>query len=185
MKQFDEVKSLLGNSNTYYLIAVDMDSNYSYLNKRYSDHFEPIHGDLVGKNYAITMHQDDQHTCKIVAQMAFMYPGSLFPATLRKHDGRGGFVVTRWEYKAMFNQNGDPAGIFCIGHDITELTKVTGELQRAKEDHSHSVRLHVANILGLAKIIKEARDSEDMRDAAKMILQSSSDLDEIIRELYQ
>lgn len=31
----------------------------------------------------------------------------------------------------------------------------------------------------------EARDSEDMRDAAKMILQSSSDLDEIIRELYQ
>lgn len=185
MKQFDEIKSLLGESGTYYLIAVDMNSNYSYLNKRYADIFEPIHGNLVGKHYAVTMHPDDQQTCKIVSQMAFMHPESIFPATLRKHDGSGGYIVTRWEYKAMIDSQGAPLGIFCIGHDITELLKISGELQKAKEDNSHTVRLHVANILGLSKIIQEATDHADMRNAAKMIVQSSSDLDAVIRELYK
>lgn len=185
MKQFNEIKTLLGESNTYYLIAVDMNANYSYLNKHYADIFEPIHGNLVGKHYAVTMHPDDQNTCKIVSQMAFMYPESVFPATLRKHDGSGGFIVTRWEYKAIFDIDGAPAGIFCIGHDITELLKISDELQQAKQDNSHSVRLHVANILGLGKIIQESTDATDMQDAAKMIVQSAADLDEVIKTLYK
>ena len=185
MKQFEEIKTLLGESGTYYLIAVDMESNYSYLNKHYAEIFEPIHGNLIGKHYAVTMHPDDQETCKIVSEMAFTYPKSVFPATLRKHNGSAGFIVTRWEYKAMFDEHGAPSGIFCIGHDITELIKVTGELQQVKEDHSHAIRLHVANILGLGKIIQEATDEVDMQDAAKMIVQSAAGLDTVIRALYK
>ena len=185
MKQFEEIKALLGESGTYYLIAVDMNSNYSYLNKRYADIFEPIHGSLVGKHYATTIHAEDQRTCEIVSQMAFTHPKSVFPATLRKHDGRGGWIVTRWEYKAMFDQSGSPSGIFCIGHDITELLAMSGKLHQAKQDNSHVVRLHVANILGLGKIIQEATPAEDMRDSAKMIVQSATDLDMVIRTLYE
>lgn len=185
MTQFEEIKTLLGDSSTYYLIAVDMNSTYSYLNKRYADIFEPIHGDLVGKHYGITMHTDDQDICNVVAQMAFTHPESIFPATIRKHDGFGGYIITRWEYKAMFNKEGQPSGIFCIGHDITELMKISGELEQAKEENSHSVRIHVANILGLAKIINEGANAEDMQDAAKMIVTSASDLDLIIRSLYK
>jgi hypothetical protein len=44
MQHFQAIKSLLGDSRTYYLIAVGMDSNYSYLNKHYAEIFEPIHG---------------------------------------------------------------------------------------------------------------------------------------------
>jgi len=185
MTQFDEIKTLLGESTTYYLIAVDMHSNYCYLNRHYANIFEPVHGDLIGKHYAVTMHQDDQHTCKIVSKIAFTYPDSVFPATLRKHDGRGGFIVTRWEYKAMFDEQGLPSGIFCIGHDITELIQISGELQQVKEDHSHSVRLHVANILGLGRIIQESKDNRDISDAAKMMAQSATDLDAMIRKLYK
>jgi PAS domain S-box-containing protein len=185
MKQFDEIKTLLGESGTYYLIAVDMHSNYSYVNKRYGDIFQPIHGNLVGKHYAVTIHPDDQNTCKIVSQMAFMNPQSVFPATLRKHDGSGGYIVTRWEYKAMFDEKGVPSGIFCIGHDITELLKISGELRQAKADNSHAVRLHVANILGLGKIIQDSTNAADLHDAVKMMVQSASDLDSVIKTLYR
>ena len=176
---------LLGESGTYYLISVDMQSNYSYLNKHYGEIFQPIHGDLVGKHYAVTIHPDDQNTCKIVSQMAFMYPKSVFPATLRKHDGSGGYIVTRWEYKAMFDEQGAPSGIFCIGHDITELLKISSELEKVKLENSHAVRIHVANILGLGKIMQDSTDVTDLRDAAKMIVQSASDLDAVIRTLYK
>lgn len=182
---FEAIKTLLGHSVTYYLIAVDMNSNYVYINKHYADIFKPVHGDLVGRHYAITMHPDDQETCEIVSQMAFKHPDSMFPATIRKYDGRGGFIITRWEYKAMFDDNGAPAGIYCIGHDITELMKITGELQQVKISHSHSVRRHVANLMGLGKLIQGSTEINDMQDAAKMIVQSATDLDEVIKELYK
>ncbi|MET4141014.1 hypothetical protein [Pedobacter sp. UYP1] len=38
----------------------------------------------------------------------------LFFATLRKYGGSGGFIITRWEYKAMFEENGAPARIYCM-----------------------------------------------------------------------
>ena len=185
MQQFEEIKALLGDSGTYYLIAVDMNSNYSYVNRRYSDIFEPIHGNIVGTHYSVTIHPDDQQTCKIVSQMAFTYPSASFPATIRKHNGHGGYFITRWDYKALFDENGVPEGMFCIGHDITELMEVSGELNQVKDEHSHQVRRHVANLIGLGKLINESTDINDIRDAAKMIVDSANDLDEVIQTLYK
>ncbi|MHA4894671.1 PAS domain S-box protein [Pedobacter sp. PWIIR3] len=184
MKQFDEIKTLLGNSTTYYLIAVDMESNYSYLNRRYAQIFEPIHGDLIGQNYAVTLHPDDQQTCKIVSHLAFTYRESAFPAMIRKNDGHGGYFITKWEYKAMFDEDGSPMGIFCIGHDITDLTQITGELDEMKNTHSHLVRKHVANLVALGKMLSEETDSGEMRTISTMIEQSAVDLDQVIRSLY-
>jgi PAS domain S-box-containing protein len=185
MQHFQAIKSLLGDSGTYYLIAVGMDSNYSYLNKHYAEIFEPIHGDLVGKHYAVTMHQDDLKTCQAVSEKAFIHKESVFPATLRKHDGAGGFIITRWEYKAMFDENNEPTGIFCIGHDITEFMQISGKLQEIKISHSHSIRRYVANLLGLGKLIQEATELQDMQDAAKMIVQSATDLDKVVKEVNE
>jgi PAS domain S-box-containing protein len=182
---FKQLRAYLGDSGTYYLIAVNMESNYSYLNKHYAEIFESIHGDLVGKHYAITMHQDDLRTCQAVSEKAFMHKNSVFPATLRKHDGAGGYIITRWEYKAMFDDNNAPKGIFCIGHDITELMQVSGKLQEIKISHSHSIRRYVANLLGLGKLIQEATELQDMQYAAKMIVQSATDLDKVIKEVNE
>ncbi|MNK34406.1 hypothetical protein D3C87_529120 [compost metagenome] len=183
--QFEEIKALFGNSDTYYLIRVDMAANYAYVNKHYDDAFRHIHGNLVGEHYAITMHEDDVEICNAVANLAFNNRNDVFPATIRKHDGRGGYIITRWDYKALFDENDNPLGIFCIGHDITELTKIAGELDQIKTDHSHSVRSHVANLMGLGKLIQEANGVGDIKAAAKMILQSTNALDQAIRTVYQ
>jgi PAS domain S-box-containing protein len=177
MVQFEEVKKLFGESVSYYLIAVDMDSNYSYANKRYNLIFEPIHGDLIGQHYSVTMHQEDQQTCKIVSQMAFQFPDKMFPATIRKHDGAGGYMVTRWEYKAMFDGEGKAAGVFCIGHDITEMVEIATELENTKYLHSHALRRPVANLVGLSKLLMEMELNSDAKDLARMIIQSAVDLD--------
>lgn len=183
--QFEEIKTLFGESDTYYLIMVDMQSNYTYVNKHYNDIFKHIHGDLLGKHYAITMHEDDLETCNRVANLAFNHKNAVFPATIRKHDGLGGYIITRWDYKAMFDENDRPLGIFCVGHDITELTKIAGELDQLKIDHSHSVRSHVANLIGLGKLIQEANEVEDIKAAAKMMVQSTTALDNAIRIVYR
>lgn len=182
MSQFEEVKALMENSMSYYLIAVDMNSNYSFINKRYSSIFEPIHGNLVGKHYAVTMHQDDLQICEYVAQQAFNQPDQLFPAMLRKHDGNGGYIITRWEYKAMFDEKMNPIGIFCIGHDITELLEVSTELENAKLFQSHSLRKPVANLLGLSRLMEKCNMSNECKILFNLIKQSVQELDEVMRQ---
>jgi len=201
MQKFEETKKLLDNSNIYYLIAVDMDSNYSYLNHRYSKIFESIHGSLVGKHYAITMHEDDLEICQKVSLQAFSHPDQIFPAIIRKHDGKGGVVITQWEYKAMWDEKGEPKGIFCIGHDITQYMQTSTELKNTKETlsktkvtlaqmayvQSHVIRKPIANIMGLALLLDSLDIEKDphLYSIVNMINESAQELDQAIRDLAE
>lgn len=197
MQNFEETKKLLGNSNIYYMVAIDMNSNYSYLNTRYSRIFEPMHGSLIGKYYALTIHEDDQNTCQTVSMQAFSQPDKIFPAIIRKHDGKGGYVITQWEYKAMWNEKGEPAGVFCIGHDITQYMQASTELKHAKDSlsktkstlaqmaymQSHVIRKPIANILGLSLLLENMEVDADLINIVNMIKDSAEELDQVVKDM--
>lgn len=77
-----------------------------------------------------------------------------------------------------------PTGIFCIGHDISELRQASDELDQMKINHSNSVRIHVANLIGLGNLIQLSNAVEDIEEAAKLIVQSAKELDVVVRELH-
>lgn len=197
MPSFEETKKLLDNSTIFYLISVDMNGTYSYLNKRYSSEFDQIHGNLIGQNYAVTMHPDDLEICKTVSEQCFRNPVGLFPATIRKHDGKGGFIITQWEYKAMFDVNNAPSGVFCLGHDITEFQKTTSELESTKDTlndakltlshikytQSHVVRKPIANIVGLSLLLDAMDLDPSVKSISAMISDSAKELDHVIKTI--
>lgn len=187
------------NSNIYYLIAVNMNSCYSYVNRRYQRIFKKIHGDLVGQHYSVTMHPDDISVCAAVSAKAFASPDRVFPATIRKHDGKGGYVITQWEYKAMFDEQQQPAGMFCIGHDITQFMQTSTDLQDVKESlkkkeltlaqiayiQSHVVRKPIANIMGLSLLLESLDMEPGVKSIFDMINDSAKELDEVIRHISE
>jgi len=197
MNEFDAIKQILDNSGVYYLILVDMNSNYAYLNKKYLLAFNGIHGKLVGQHYSKTIHHDDLEICRLVSTQCFEHPDRVFPATLRKHNGKGGYIVTQWEYKAVFDTEGRPTGIFCIGNDITEFMRTRMNLEQAKASlnhahgtleeiahiQSHVIRKPLANILGLASILETMETDEATKDLIEMIRSSANELDLVIRGL--
>lgn len=197
MTDFDEIKKLLDNSAMYYLISVGMDSNYSYVNKRYQNVFSNVHGNLVGQHYSVTMHPEDTQVCQTVSELAFAHPGKAFPAVIRKHDGHGGYVTTKWEYKAIFDSNDLPGGMFCIGHDITELIQSSTELKDTRESltktqynlaeinyiQSHVVRKPLANIMGLSILLETMELTPELENIVDMINKSAKELDQVIREI--
>jgi PAS domain S-box-containing protein len=197
MQTFEETKKLLHHSSLYYLISVDMNSNYSYVNYRYHSAFEGIHGNLVGQNYAITMHPDDLEVCSRVSMQCFEFPDRVFPAVIRKHDGKGGYIITQWEYKAMFDATGQPLGIFCVGNDITEFMKTNLDLEQTKESltdaqltlsqiayiQSHVVRKPLANIMGLSVILHSMDVPNDVKSIITMITDSAKELDDVIKTM--
>ncbi|TDH28530.1 hypothetical protein EXU57_00160 [Segetibacter sp. 3557_3] len=196
MKLFEAAFSLFDKSQFFYLIATSMNGTYSYINSHYAKAFENVHPNFVGQPYNIMIPPEDSHICEDTAAKCFSDPDTFFPATLRKHDGNGGFITTQWEYKAMRNDEGVFTGIFCLGYDITQLVISQQELQIAttdigkkKEvlrqiayDQSHKVRLPLANILGLCDILQQLSMDANAANIVNMLRASAVQLDEMIRE---
>lgn len=130
---FNSTKELLHNSDFYYIICTDGTGNYSYINNHYASSFKHIHEALVGQPFYITMHPDDIKVCEEVGGKCYEHPGKLFPATIRKHNGRGGYVFTQWEF-ILIEEEGAPQGVFCLGYDTTEHEIVKKKVEIINKD---------------------------------------------------
>lgn len=199
MNHFEETKKLLERSNYFYIITTGMDGNYSYVNPHYAEQFGYIHQKFVGQPYHITIHPDDRETCAEVSSRCFASPGLLFPATIRKHDGTGGYLYTQWEYRAMFEEDGSPAGIFCLGYNITqyvadrirlegamnEIEKKSDLLSTIAFQQSHLVRAPLTNILALSAILEKHTDDRQLLSLCRMIIDSAEKLDHAVRTIVE
>ncbi len=199
MKNFIETINLLENSNFYYVIIAGMDSNYSYVNTHYASAFGHIAENMVGKPYYITMHPDDRKVCEETAIKCFHNPDRSFPATIRKHDGKGGYIITQWEYRAMLDDDKQPSGMFCMGYDITEYEKANEQLEVAKTEivqkntalekigweQSHIIRRPVANIIGLVNILNKMELDQNLINICEMLTDSAEQLDEAINNIVR
>jgi hypothetical protein len=201
-KQLRDTAELLDHSDFYYIVAVNMQGRYSYINEHYSNTFHHIHGEMLGKPYHITMHPDDAKVCEEVSIKCFRQPDKLFPATVRKHDGKGGYVITQWEYKAMLDDNSVPEGIFCLGYDITRFIEERNQLTLSQKDleetqstlerkekilqqivfhQSHTIRHPVTNILALISILQKMEVDQNLKNIIDMLLESTNQLDDVIK----
>lgn len=199
MKNFTETINLLENSNFYYVIIAGMDSNYSYVNTHYADAFGYIAKNMIGQPYHITMHPDDRKVCEETSIKCFNNPGRSFPATIRKHDGKGGYIITQWEYRAMLDDDKQPSGMFCMGYDITEYEKANEQLEVAKTEivqkntalekigweQSHIIRRPVANIIGLISILNKMELDQNLINICEMLTDSAEQLDEAINNIVR
>lgn len=194
---FTQTKELLHNSAYFYVISVNMEGRYSYVNAHYDSVFSKLHGSIINKPYEITMHPDDINICKEVAVKCFAHPNEVFPATIRKHDGKGGYIITQWEYRAMFDKHDNPSGVFCIGYDITQFVLQQNDLSTAKSViekkdialkeiafiQSHLVRMPLTNILALTDIISKANVDNDIKNVVEMLNESARQLDNRIKSI--
>jgi hypothetical protein len=190
MKQYQQINKFLDDSSFFYTIAIGMDSLYSYVSKNYDRNFEFTNGTLLGKHFSVTLHPDDVEICERVGYECFANPGKLLSATLRKHDGHGGFVTTQWEMQAFFDEQGQPEGIFCIGYNISEFVSTRTRLASAHTQltnigyiQSHMVRKPLANIIALVDMIHDQGSDDKVSDLCAMLKKSSTELDNAVKEI--
>lgn len=199
MHNFKDTIKLLEESHFFYIIIAGMDGTYQYVNKKYKSAFKHISTEILGMPYYLTMHPDDSKVCEEVSELCFRFTDRSFPATIRKRDGKGGYIITQWEYTAMFDDHGSPSGVFCMGYDITEITVANQELEVAKIeieqkntlleqivwDQSHILRRPLANIIGLVNILNKMDIDQNMKNICDMLVESSEQLDEAIHDIVK
>jgi signal transduction histidine kinase len=190
MNHYPQINEFLKDSSFFYTITIGMDSRYSYVSKNYDRNFEFTNSTLLGRHFSVTLHPEDIHICEEVGMQCITSPGQLFAATLRKHDGRGGFVTTQWEMQALFDENDQPDGIFCLGYNITEFIDTRTRLDSANTQlneigfmQSHMVRKPLANIIGLTTFIQQETSDSELLRFCELLKQSTAELDQVIRDI--
>ena len=192
MQSVAQTIALLKSSQFFYTIVVDMQGNYSYVSPSYDKHFSFLGGSLNGKQFETTLHPDDRIICQEVGTKAIQEPTQVHQATLRKHDGKGGYIHTQWEFRSLQDTMNQPIGIFCIGYNITahvesqDLAEIqTEKLNEIGLLQAHEVRRPLANIKGLVDMFDPNATIEELFQLKQMLQDSAETLDDIVRSIIE
>ena len=183
---FENIVHLLQNSATFYLVKLDMQGNYVYLNDYFINRNAAYYDHDQIKPASTALHPDDHAISYETFLNCIASPEQVFPLNLRKFDGKGGYIITSWEYRSTRLPNGEIDGVLGIGYDITTfeshkayIQHLTSTLNGLADQQSHLVRRPLANLLGLVEVLGQ-QDDEDGSLAAivAMLRQSCQELDQ-------
>ena len=124
-KQF--LTSLI-DSQTSFLIRIDTNGNYSFINSQYLKTFGYKAEELLGRHFSITTIPEEAHLCEAVFINCLNNPGKIIPLLHKKPDIHGNLHDTEWEFISIVNKNGRVCEIQGIGHDITNRRKIEAEI---------------------------------------------------------
>lgn len=171
----------------FYFIVIDMQGNYTYVNKAFSERFGFITDNFVGKTCMEDVHPEDAPEVYRVVEECIMAPGQFRSIIIRKPVKGGGYATTDWDFVALKNETGAIEGVMCIGYEVSELLDQielkNRTIERLQFIQSHEVRKPVANILGLIDIIDTTNLDANTKFAIQRIGESAEQLDEILHDL--
>ncbi len=178
---------LLEHAKHYYIICTDLEGKYTYINPSYARRFSHVNQQLTGQPSHVTMHADDYAAVASAGRQCLQDRNLLIPVTIRKHDGNGSYIFTQWEFKGIFNEDNSPAGVFCLGYDVTdfiaELSKKNVLLEDASFRQSHVLRRPVANIIGVMNLMKDYQLPEGVAEMLELLMADVLELDTIVKSL--
>lgn len=116
------------NSNSIYIIGIDLNGNYRYANDHYCEFYGLDRNEIVGQSSLSGIIEDDIPKCLAVGERCFLSPGTPNPVVLRKKSPIDGVKTTQWEFTGVADEHGVVTEIFCLGYDITQQLKVQEDL---------------------------------------------------------
>jgi PAS domain S-box-containing protein len=192
----DFYKSIIEN-NSFYIIRTDLEGNYSYMNPFFLQRFG-LEVDLwIGKPSLELILPVDHQLCIDTVTLCFEHPKQTHWVVLRK-PCQDEILYTEWEFSLLFDSNGAPTEVLCIGHDITSqilkqeelrtLVDVTSDQNKRLVNFtyiiSHNIRSHVANIIGIMSLSEE-EDEQEKVVLWDMLKTSVGNLDSTIQNLNE
>ena len=117
------------NSANIYAIVTDLQGNYTYVNKRFTEKFGFISPNFIGQSIVNTIHPDDVEKCDAVVTKCFEQPTKTHSVEIRKpQNNNNDYFYSYWEFSCFFDSKNEIIGILCIGYDLTKEKNLTNIL---------------------------------------------------------
>jgi PAS domain S-box-containing protein len=132
-KRREQFLSSLIDSQTNFLIRIDINGCYSFVNKQFLKTFGYKANELIGRHFSVTTIPQELHLCEEAFVNCLSNPGKIVKLLHKKPDAWGGLHDTDWELISITNDTGQVCEIQGIGQDITAKLKIEQEIKEAAE----------------------------------------------------
>jgi len=125
-----KLKSLI-DSETHFVIRVNMQGKYSYWNRRFESEFGWLHQAEGMENSDVMTAVCSYHRERVrqVVEKCIVQPGQVFSVEIDKPAKGGGVRSTLWEFMALTDENNKPIEVQCMGIEITERKRAEEALR--------------------------------------------------------
>ncbi len=146
LSQSESYLRSLVDSQTAFNVRVDMNGNFSYCNKRYSEQFSWLSSSLIGRSSLEMVIPEDQHKVVEAVTQCMEHVGTLVRLELRKPAQDGSHLWTMWEFIAVQDSDGTVKEIQCVGFDVTKQKLAEAELRAVNESLEQRVTERTAEL---------------------------------------
>lgn len=120
-------------SQTSFLIRIDTNGNYTFVNRQYLKTLGYKAKDVLGKHFSVTSLPEEAHLCENAFTECLNNPGKVVTLLHKKPDVHGSLHDTEWELISIVNENGEVCEIQGIGHDVTAKIKIETEIRETAQ----------------------------------------------------
>jgi len=178
-------------SQTNFLIRINMQGRYTFVNKQFSKTFGYTDSDIIGKHFSITTIPEENHLCEAAFVYCINNKDKITKLLHKKPDKWGGLHDTEWEFIAITDEKGNVTEVQGIGQDVTERIKTSQaildqneRLQNIASLSSHELRRPVANMLGLINIIdRDNFYNPENKEIIEQLLYVGNEIDTVIHQI--
>jgi PAS domain S-box-containing protein len=125
----DTIAAQVLKSNSIYVLTTDLQGRYTYVNSCFCQSFNVSAQDVIGEDCMSSIVKEDWPLVLKMVRDCSENPGKGVKGTLRKPSGITGEVNTSfWEFRALLDEEGQPAEILCIGYDLSQHRELEKEL---------------------------------------------------------
>jgi len=174
------------------IIITDQNNYIKWVNKAFEDYTGYVFEDVAGYNPATFFAGAETDMQVLNAVLKSKNAHESFATELNCHNKHGVKFWVYGEYTPLFNDQKEFTGYIAVYNDITSL-KIKEEetfLQNEKLKEvawlsSHEVRRPLANIIGLANLMKETEFMSEKEVILQSLHQSAEELDKIVHTINQ
>lgn len=121
-------------SQTNFLIRIDIQGNFTFVNKQFLKVFGYQKHEIIGKHYSISTIPEELPKCEAAFIECLNNPNNITHLIHKKPDKEGKLHDTEWEFIALKNEEGQVIGGQGIGRDITDRLNEQRELVGIKSN---------------------------------------------------
>jgi PAS domain S-box-containing protein len=136
-------------SQTNFLIRINTQGNFTYVNRQFTKTFGYSKSDIIGHHFSETTIPQEVYKCEEAFVNCLSHPGKIVKLIHKKPDKQGFLHDTEWEFISIVDDAGNVVEIQGVGQDISRQLQVREEVMQIKnslealinntEDHIWSV----------------------------------------------
>ncbi len=119
-------------SHTNFLIRIDTDGKYTFVNRQFLKVFGFKPNEIIGRHFSFTSIPEELPSCQKAFDKCLSNPGKVIQITHKKVDKAGNLHDTQWEFISVTNDEGKVTEIQGIGRDITQEKNTEQEMALAQ-----------------------------------------------------